>query len=54
MAKTGELSEGARDMALARYGHIHKSPERTQQAKAYAQRLGLSEVGRGLGPAESA
>ena len=54
MAKTGDLSEGARDMALARYGHNHKSPERTQQAKAYAQRLGLPEVGRGLGPAESA
>lgn len=51
MAKPGELSPGARGMALARYGHVHLSPQRSRQAGVYAQRLGFSELGQGLRPA---
>jgi NAD(P)-dependent dehydrogenase (short-subunit alcohol dehydrogenase family) len=50
MAKPGPLSPGARQMALARYGHIHKSPARAEQAALYAKRLGLTALGSGVAP----
>ena len=50
MAKPGKLSPGAYQMALARYGHIHKSPERARQSVAYAKKLGFEDLGAGLGP----
>jgi len=49
-AKPGPLSEGARDMALARYGVIHPVPGRAVQARAYAEKLGLLAAGGGLRP----
>ena len=51
MAKPGGLSPGARQMMLARYGHIHTSPERARQAAAYAKGLGFEGLGPALGPA---
>jgi NAD(P)-dependent dehydrogenase (short-subunit alcohol dehydrogenase family) len=51
MAKPDELFPGARQMALARYGHIHKSPERARQAAVYAKKLGFEGLSPALGPA---
>ena len=50
LAKPGPLSPGAQQMALARYGHIHKSPKRAEQAALYAKRLGLTALGSGVAP----
>jgi hypothetical protein len=50
MAKPGPLSPGAKQMALARYGHIQKSPMRAGQAALYAKRLGFEGLGSGVAP----
>ena len=50
IAKPGPLSPGARAMALARYGHIHNSPRRAEQAALYAKRLGFEALGSGVAP----
>jgi NAD(P)-dependent dehydrogenase (short-subunit alcohol dehydrogenase family) len=49
-AKPGPLSDGARDMAEARYGHIHSLPARAAQARVYAEKLGFLGAGAGLRP----
>jgi hypothetical protein len=47
----GEPLKGdARHMAAARYGHIHLTPSRSDQASAYANALGLGGLGAGMRP----
>lgn len=54
MAGAGELGPQARRMAAARYGMIHLTPARAEQARTYAAALGLAGLGDGLRPVETA
>jgi NAD(P)-dependent dehydrogenase (short-subunit alcohol dehydrogenase family) len=50
MAAGDELSPAARHMAAARYGMIHLTPARADQARTYAKALRLEGLGAGLRP----
>ena len=49
-AKDVPLTQGARQMAMARYGVLHGVPARAAQARTYAEKLGFSGAGAGLRP----
>ena len=51
MAGEGALDAKAKWIASARYGQIHLTAAHADQARAYAARLGLQELGAGLRPA---
>jgi NAD(P)-dependent dehydrogenase (short-subunit alcohol dehydrogenase family) len=50
MAGEGKLERKARWIASSRYGQIHNTAARAEQARRYARRLGLTGLGAGLRP----
>ena len=50
MAGEGKLERKARWIASSRYGQIHNTAARADQARRYARRLGLTGLGAGLRP----
>ncbi|HEX4196331.1 MAG TPA: SDR family oxidoreductase [Caulobacteraceae bacterium] len=50
LAKSGELDPPVKWTLAARYRHLHLTPSRAEQMRAYAARLGFGDLGAGLSP----
>jgi len=51
--RDGELDADERSLVLARYRQIHRTPAEAGKARRLAAKLGLEDLGRGLGPIQA-